>query len=98
MSLRLRKKRVLQLICDIHGQMNINNSLSMTRTPIRYTRIHQRPTIQLPNPENEALKRRPLYYGCNIWKNIPADCRNEDDMEVFKNNVKIMLKINVIEI
>ena len=65
MSLSLRKKRVLQLTCDI--QMIINTGLFMTRIE-------------------------------NIWNNIPADCRNEDNMVIFKNNIKIMLRINVIEI
>ena len=82
-----KKKRVLQLMCSI--KRNINNGLLKVQVPARYTRIHQGPIIKLPKPENKTLKKRPFYYGCNIWNSLPVHCRNEESMDIFKSNIKV---------
>ena len=94
-TMTLKKKRVVQLLCSI--KRNIKNGLFKVQTPARYTRIHQGPIIKLPKPENESFKKCPFYYGCNIWNNLPVDCRNEESMDSFKVQVKNMIKANVIQ-
>ena len=95
-AMTLKKKRVLQLMCSI--KRNISNGLFQIQTPVRYTRIHQGPIIKLPKPQTETFKKKPFYYGCNIWNNLPPDCRIEEDMDVFKDNIKDMLKNDILSI
>ena len=91
-TMSLKKKRVLQLMCSI--KRNVGNGMMKVQTPTRYTRIHQGPVLKLPKPNNKTIKKRPYYYGCNIWNSLPAHCRNEESMDVFKNSIKDMLKRN----
>ena len=48
------------------------------QTPTKYTMIHQGPVLKLPKPNNKTIKK----------KNLPAHCRNEETMDVFKSSIK----------
>ena len=71
-NMSLKKKRVLQLMCSI--KRIVGNGMMKVQTP----RIHQGPVLKLPKPNNKTIKK----------KNLPAHCRNEESMDVFKSSIK----------
>ena len=65
-----RKRQILRCIWR-----NIKKGVIDIATPSCKTRNNVAPTIYLPIPRTEIIKKSVFYYGATLWINLPTEIR-----------------------
>ena len=58
----------------------------------RVTRQNVAPVLQQYVPQNDIIGKLPVLAARNYWNNLPADIRNINGHEQFKNIIRTMVK------
>ena len=85
-TLLLDKRRKLQLFVAMYKAVN-NKTVSLKEN-VRNLRMFDGLVVQLEHPSCTKFMKCPLYYGGELWNDLPADIRNTKDIDEFKNTVK----------
>ena len=79
----IRRKR--QIITCIWR--NVKKGIIKIDVPLRETRYNAVSTIYLPVPNTKLFKKSVFYYGAILWNALPAEIRNCDNIQDFKNKL-----------
>ena len=64
-----------------------NNDISLNKK-VRNLRMFDGQVVQLEYPNTTKFMRTPFFHGGEIWNDLPAEVRNIDNIDEFKNVIK----------
>ena len=67
-----------------------NNNVTLKEN-VRNLRMFDGLVVQLEHPNTTKFMKSPLYYGGELWNNLPADIRNMRDVDEFKKVIKNLI-------
>ena len=85
-NVQLFKHRMIRwlLIC-IRNAVE-DGTLCIINTDVR-TRQNDGHTIKLPKPKTKYIRKRPFYWGSQIWNSLPLEIRTLSDKLSFKRHI-----------
>ena len=85
-TLLLDTRRNYKLLVAVYKAVNSDNIV--LKKNVRNLRMFDGLVVQLEHPNTTKFMKTPLYHGGEIWNDLPAEIRNIDNIEEFKNSIK----------
>ena len=85
-TLLLDTRRNHQLLVAVYKAVKGNNII--LKKNVRNLRMFDGLVVQLEHPNTTKFLKSPLYHGGEMWNGLPADIRNSDNIDEFKNYIK----------
>ena len=89
-TLLLDTRRNYQLLVAVYKAVNSDNIV--LKKNVRNLRMFDGLVVQLEHPNTTKFMKTPLYHGGEIWNDLPAEIRNIDNIEEFKNSIRAYQK------